>query len=355
MNLIERLILSLMAILFVAFTTVLLLAPDTVTEFVARVNDLNILLRLLIVVVLYATMMGMAYLGFRRGSASPVKGLQVRSSGTVTSLTIESAQDQVKSAIEGVESVLSSGVRIKSVRGRANVMLDVVVSEVDKLPNKQREITRALDKVMKRQLGVRYASRPVVRLRFEGDPSPAMITPEPAHKSEPASPPVGEEDRGRGGLFSGFRRRQNESKEVNEQAKPQESVTSPEEGKATDDSPAIGSSTLPLARKAGQSAQPDKSDPGKDADKDAPRRGMFGGRHDNKTDDDSPTVIGRDDDEEDNRGTEEFYEFLKSSNVESAADDDDTKTDTPTNVDETSDAAKDVNQKDGSDESKFNW
>lgn len=259
MNWIERLALGLMVTLFVGFATVLLLAPAAVVDLASQVETVHILARLLLVVVMYATVMGVIYLRVRRSSVPSIKGLRMRSSGSVSTLSIESTEEQVLEAVRRVAGVKAANTRIKSVRGRAEVVLDVVVAhDVEKLPNKQREIARTVDKVIKRQLGVRYASRPVVQLRIHGDDVSVVSA----------------------------------SADVQSNVKPKETPTVP----------------LPSSEKVGEDVQPRAG---------RNRGGLFAGKRDSRrsTEDDSPTVIGN----EDSAAEDEFYAFLAST----ATDDDD--------------------------------
>lgn len=305
MNLIERLGLGLMGILIVAFVTVLLLSPEAVVDFATRITDLHVIVRLLLVVALYAAVMGLAYLRIRRVSEPSINGLRMRSSGSVGTLSIESAEKQVLDAVQAVQAVKTASVRIQSIRGKAGLTLDVEVGrQVEKLPKKQREITRVLDKVVKRQLGVRYASRPVVRLRIQGDGTDMK--------------PEGDR----------------------------------------------GTSTVPLSHKAGQDDGQKKSNVEPPAPKPAEAEtgragrglgGLFGGKRDQdetgtkaKDEDDTPTVIGK---EKNTTGTDEFYAFLESTSGDSASAQSSPGVDRDLKKQQASDAAK--NSDTSSDDDKF--
>lgn len=255
MNLIERLASGLMGILFIAFATVLLLSPLAVEDFVSRVAALNIILRLLMVVVLYAAVMGLVYLRVRRGSSPQIKGLLVKASGSVTSLSTESAEGQILDAVRAVPAVKTANIRVKSVRGRADILMDVVVGrEVQKLPKKQRELSRAVDQVVKRQLGLRYASRPVIQLRIDDDETGQVSVTSAAENVQPVETPT---------------------------------VQLPKEQ---------------AAKAEGKGDKPDEQ---------AGRRlgGLFGGKRDpGNADDETPTVVGQDDDSD----QDDFYAFLSS-------------------------------------------
>src|SRR5262249_31004377 len=90
--------------------------------------------------------------------------------------------------------------RVEARRGRADVDLDVVVSgDTVNIPNKQREIDRALRQVINKELGLQMAEHPRVHIQFQLPPGavpPAVPVsrPEGSRPAEPRpsppSPPV---------------------------------------------------------------------------------------------------------------------------------------------------------------------
>lgn len=154
-------------VVVVAIITVLLLAPDTVVRFVQNIADLHIVARLFLVIVLYGLGLLAAYAQFRLAERRPHKGLAVKASGAETALSVESARERILKAVSEVPGVAEARADIKPVRGRADITLDVVVDNKEaNIPEKQKEILRALDKVVKKQLGLMMAGRPTVQISF---------------------------------------------------------------------------------------------------------------------------------------------------------------------------------------------
>ena len=84
------------------------------------------------------------------------------------------------------------GSEVKALRGKADVDFDVVVSrDSNNLPEKQKEIDRALRQVLNKQLGLQMAGKPRVHIRMDGmdeqKPAPLPVElPAPAAAAEPA-------------------------------------------------------------------------------------------------------------------------------------------------------------------------
>jgi hypothetical protein len=206
MIILRRIVLMLSAFLLLAFVTVVLLAPDAVRNFADSISDTALIVRLLLIILLYAGVLGFAYWQFRNLEHGD-KGLVVRSQGANMSLTVESARERILETIRGVRGVRSVEAEIKPVRGRADIHLKVTVASSDtNLIDEQKHITRALEQVVKKQLGLRMAGRPNVELNLGGvaaeggtTKTPAASMPEPV----PAKP-VDEKKSGQGGVLGGL-------------------------------------------------------------------------------------------------------------------------------------------------------
>lgn len=149
--------------------TVLLIKPIAITD---AVNSISGLVRFLLLIVIYALVGGIGYYrlqDIRRGQQ--ISGLVVKTpSGVLAELSVESAREQILKAVRRLKSVISANAVVKARRGRAVIALNVVMTGDDlSLPEQQNEIHNVLDKVVRKQLGLRIAESPIVRIRLDGD------------------------------------------------------------------------------------------------------------------------------------------------------------------------------------------
>ena len=119
--------------------------------------------------------------------------LIVKAQGVHADVSIDSARERLLRAVRDVPDVISAQAEVKAVRGKADIDLSVVVSrESQSLPEKQKEIDRALRQVINKQLGLQMAGKPRVHIRMEdaalpaGVPTIAAPVPEPAPVIVPA-------------------------------------------------------------------------------------------------------------------------------------------------------------------------
>lgn len=170
---IRRIALLLPVFVVVALLTVLLLVPEAISDFVQSFAPLA---RLVVVIVMYALVVLGIYLGIRR-SERQISGLVVKARGALTVVSTESARDRVLAAVRELDDVASADVQVTDRRGRALIALDVKVGgDSVSLPEKQKEITRILEKVIEKQLGVEMADRPTVQIGFTGDASASLAS-----------------------------------------------------------------------------------------------------------------------------------------------------------------------------------
>src|SRR5262249_7529851 len=117
-----------------------------------------------------------------------------RGSGAVTEVSIESARERILKAVSDVPDVVAAEASVKPVRGRADIELQVTVFGHDvKLPDKQRDINRALKQVIDKQLGLEMAGQPRIHIRIHGEEKqkPPLVAPAPSvEKEKPITPPV---------------------------------------------------------------------------------------------------------------------------------------------------------------------
>lgn len=163
-----RLLLSLAGALFIALATIVLLAPNSVREFI---EGISLVLRILVLLGIYSVAGFIVYQEFVLGRKAPTKGLVIKGSGgAVTSIDVKSVHDRIVQALENLSGIDTVDVSVKSVRGKANIEAQVSVSHSSiNVPDKQKEIVRALQQVVEKQLGVRLAENPKVEILLKDD------------------------------------------------------------------------------------------------------------------------------------------------------------------------------------------
>lgn len=163
-----KILLSLAGALFIALATIVLIAPNSVREFI---EGIPLALRILMLLGIYAIAGFIVYQEFVLGGKPPVKGLVIKGSGgAVTSLDVESVHDRIVQALENLSGIDSVDVTVKSVRGKADIEARVRVSSASiNVPDKEKEIVRSLRQVVEKQLGVRLAENPRVEILLKDD------------------------------------------------------------------------------------------------------------------------------------------------------------------------------------------
>jgi hypothetical protein len=101
--------------------------------------------------------------------------LLVRDSQALAAIQIDSVRDFVLNEVRQVPDVTAVAARVKAVRNRADIELDItILGDGIDVRQKQKEINRALKQVVATQLGLRLAGRPRVYFRLLNEP---RITP----------------------------------------------------------------------------------------------------------------------------------------------------------------------------------
>lgn len=187
MNLITRILAILVALLLVAFATVLLITPSTVADTIEQLENVAPVARIAAVVILYLIALGLITLRFRSRPRTDGDMLYVRAAGAQAALTVGSVRDRILKAVGQVPGVASVEAALKSLNGRADVELTVVTTD-DKvnIPEKQREIYRTLEQIIKKQLGVDLATRPRINIEL-GRSAAVSSTP---YDTAPAVSPI---------------------------------------------------------------------------------------------------------------------------------------------------------------------
>ncbi len=203
MNLVRKIIVALVGLSLALLLTVLLLNPASIMQLALSLNDTSALIRLPITILIDALVLVIVVILVRSDrSDRPASGLIVKAQGAIADVSVDSARDRILRAVRAVPDVLSAETEIKAVRGKADVDLEVVVArESINLPEKQKEIDRALRQVVNKQLGLQLAGKPHVHIRMSDEtslltelpaPAPAVIS-EP-DKLEPPAPAMPSEE-----------------------------------------------------------------------------------------------------------------------------------------------------------------
>jgi hypothetical protein len=197
LTVIRRLFVFVAGLAVLVLLTILALAPD-------QVSTVNIYVRGAVVVLVDAIIVVLLFRQLRGERRTTTNGgLMVRAGGAITDVSIDSARERILRAVREVPDVTSATARVEAKRGRADVDLDVIVSgDTVNIPNKQKEIDRALRQVINKELGLQMAEHPRVHIQFQPPPgavSPPVSRPVETRPAEvppavprpiPPSPPV---------------------------------------------------------------------------------------------------------------------------------------------------------------------
>ena len=207
MALVRRVIIVLVGISLALLVTVLLLNPESISLLASNLILTSGLIRLPIAILIDVVIVAViAVLVRGERTPQPAGGLIVKAQGAITDISVDSARERMLRAVRDVPGVISAEAAVKAVRGKADVDLDVVVSheESTSLPDKQREIDRALRQVINKQLGLQVSGKPRVHIRIDGEkplvasselpaPTPVVTAVEPATPAPIVIPEVKDE------------------------------------------------------------------------------------------------------------------------------------------------------------------
>ncbi len=184
MSFLRRLYLVLLTLLLIAGITLFLLFPKIVNGWSATLSDQSPLIPVVVTVILDLILLALLYIQVRPDPRDRVSGLMMQASGAITEVSVDSTRARILKAVGDVPEVVSADAEVKPVHGRADIELQVTVLGHDvELPAKQKEINRALNQVIHKQLGLRMAGQPRVHIRFQGDdgvvatPSAPIVSP----------------------------------------------------------------------------------------------------------------------------------------------------------------------------------
>lgn len=188
MSFVRKLIIVLVGVSLGLLVTVLLINPATIRALAESLETTSLLIRLPLVILIDVVILGIIVVLVR--SERQVRAndaLIVKAQGVHADVSIDSARERLLRAVRDVPDVISAQAEVKAVRGKADIDLGVVVSrESQSLPEKQKEIDRALRQVINKQLGLQMAGKPRVHIRMEDGALPAAVPTAAAPTVEPA-------------------------------------------------------------------------------------------------------------------------------------------------------------------------
>ncbi len=178
LNVISRVLGSVLGLLAIAFLTVLLIAPRSVADALLRLEDVLLIVRVGIVLVLYVLALLYLYTRLRFTPRANSDMLHVRTSGAIASLTVDSVRERILKAVSAVPGVSEVSAQLKSLGGNADIELQITTaSDQINIPEKQREISHAIEQVIKKQLGIALAGRPRITMKLGSETVIAPVTP----------------------------------------------------------------------------------------------------------------------------------------------------------------------------------
>ncbi|MBZ0282493.1 MAG: hypothetical protein K8L97_17265 [Anaerolineae bacterium] len=202
--------------MLIAFFALFLLTPQTIGMWAGAISEQPIIIRILAMVGGGLILLLLTWLQIRPDPKARMAGLMMRASGAITEVSVESARERILKAVSDVPDVVSAEAQVQPIRGRADIEMDVTVFGYDvKLPNKQKEINRALNQVINKQLGLRMASQPRIHIKIYGEEpkKPAPVIEKPLPPPPPVSvivekpaPPLEPEPKQTTGFLGGWRR-----------------------------------------------------------------------------------------------------------------------------------------------------
>lgn len=189
MRFIDRILAVVVTLILIGLITVVAIAPDSLRVALAGIEEVNLVLRVAVVVILNILILIGLFLALR-GPRKEITGLAVRAPGAYTDVSIESARKLILAAVEAVPDVVSATATVKAISGKADVDMHVQVTGSDiHVPRKQKEINRALRQVINKQLGLQMRGRPRVHIYLHGEQptvsAETVSTPSPVLPEQP--------------------------------------------------------------------------------------------------------------------------------------------------------------------------
>ncbi len=186
MTLIRKIIIVLVGLSLAILVTVLLLNPDSIAVLALNLGNASALIRLPVAILIDILILAVLVILVRDTRPSHTSnGLMVKAQGAIADVSVESTTDRILRAVRAVPEVLSATATVKALHGKADVDLDVIVARQSKsLPDKQREIDRALRQVINKELGLQMSGKPRVHIHMDDEASLNTL-PEPKLAATP--------------------------------------------------------------------------------------------------------------------------------------------------------------------------
>jgi hypothetical protein len=218
LGLITRSLAGIAGLLLVVFVTILLMVPEAIVALVQALTEIPLVTRIAVVLIIYIGLLAVLYSRIRVRQRPTGDALIVHASGAEAAVTVDSVHSLVLKTVRGIPDVSSVKADVQSINGKADVSLSITTdNDTVNVPNKQREIHRALEQVIKKQLGLQMAGRPRINIQFaSATANPEMVVYKPI-SVPPIAPVIPEEtEEPSGGLFNqiGFDQRDNDEDEV---------------------------------------------------------------------------------------------------------------------------------------------
>jgi hypothetical protein len=167
MSFLKRLYFLFLTLVLFALVVILLLSPGTANSWLANIAEQSVVVRAFVTLVIGVILFGLTYNQIRSDPRSKATGLMMRTSGAIAEVGVESVRERILKAVGAVPDVVDVNAQVKPVRGRADIELHVTVLGDDtELPAKQKEINRALNQVVNKQLGLQMAGHPRVKIEL---------------------------------------------------------------------------------------------------------------------------------------------------------------------------------------------
>jgi hypothetical protein len=169
-SLIRRFYMAVISVAVIVGLTFFWVAPQSVSSWAGTVSEIPSLVRIAIAAVLDVLLLVLLYIQVKPDPRRQVTGLMMQASGAITEVSVDSARARILKAVNEVPDIVSADADVKPIHGKADVELHVtVMSQQVQLPAKQKEINRALNQVIHKQLGLRLAGQPRVHIQFYGE------------------------------------------------------------------------------------------------------------------------------------------------------------------------------------------
>lgn len=168
---VKRIFFLMMLLLGIAILSIVLLDPTSLVNFV---NGINVLLRLIFLVIVYGGFGWYAYsvLSGRRKEKG-ISGLISRKGGNITGLSVDIVQSQLHKAIHEIGGIKHLDVDVSERRGKADIRVTVILEQQNvNILQKQAEIRRKIDHIVRKQLGISYLDDPIISLNAQGGSVP---------------------------------------------------------------------------------------------------------------------------------------------------------------------------------------